>query len=739
MLNLQCFAFTMPSNLQVYDALPSETGSTSPALCQPENQLRCEKGEPSKKSPKSSLPSRACILQFWQSWEWEFAACFLVLAIPIIISGTLYPHSGQPLPQWPFRVSINSLLSIYALALKAAIGFILTSCIGQLQWAWFSETRPLTDMLRFDSATRGANGALSLIWRQRFRQPLTALGCIIMVLSVAVDPFVQQLVRPVDCSVELLDDNAAATLPRTNVFNDEYKENFSTLQSTERTESLGKVIEGVLYDAIFNPGQDPPWQCSTGNCTFQDTYGTIGMCYSCQDVSEDVIINAACSRPNSSYASQHPTSGSDCPADSDFIVQSNITIGGHVKLGTEMKISSDGVLDPAVFADASADDRTGQIFETGNCELLFGFLVGATANSGGRIDWTTFDTDGLINGIPPDNLACKPDDPKDYWPCQGYGAASCSLGPCVQIYNATISAGVLEEHLVASSSGITWGTILKAGGGILYSALIDTHCPAAMETLSDRDTSVGSRWLQYNISLVEADMERGDNGSILGFRLPNNITSLLDNGCLYLARDFNSIVSIMKYLSGTVENAGGYAYSGPGPGAIVSVQDFQGPEVVRSIYNWGLTDFERVQSVVANISDSLTTYIRTQGGNAANAPIPAGTKPPRNVQGKVYHYATCLQAQWPWLSYPTSLAVSTTLFFLMVVKVTRRQGNSVWKASPLAWVLRVEGPGSEMFPSSQGSCKGMKDRSTQIAVHLFDGDLDGPRIRMADLKDPNLL
>lgn len=724
----------MPSNLQVYDALPSETASTSPTLCQPENQLRCEKAESSEKYPKSSLPSRACI---WSSWKWESATCFLILAIPIIIFGTLYPHSGQPLPQWPFRVSINSLLSIYALVLKAAIGFLLTSCIGQLQWAWFTETRPLTDMLRFDSATRGADGALSLMWTQRCRQPLTALGCIIMIFSVAVDPFIQQLVRPVDCSVELLDDNAAATLPRTNVFDDFSWRYSDAVEIMKRRMVYDKVVEDTLYKAIFNPGGDPPWLCSTGNCTFQDTYGTIGFCHSCQDVSSDVIINAACSNPNSSYASQHPTSGWDCPANSDFIVESNITIGEYVELGTKMNVTYFDNIDNAVFADAYAVGRTGLDLEADSRELLFGFLVGATANSGGRINWTT--SDGLIKGRPNDNLVCSPDDPKEHWPCQGYGAASCFLGPCVQIYNATISAGVLDEHLVASSSGISWGTIYAPDGSVLYSSLVDTHCPAGIGTLSDQNTSAGARWLPYNFNLTEADLVQSDHGSIIGFHLPGDVTSLLDSGCLYLLSADITGSSIKGYLSGAVQQEGavGMSSAGHGPAtAFLFIEKFRGPEAVRNIYNWGHTDFERVHDVVANISDSFTTYIRTHGGVSL---VLGGTELATDVQGNVYHHATCLQVQWPWLSYPASLAVLTTLFFLMVVKATKRQRGSVWKASPLAWVLRVEGPGNEIFSSFKGSCKELKDRSTQISVRLFDGDQDGPRIRMADLKDPNLL
>lgn len=633
------------------------------------------------------------------------------------------------MPQWPFKVSINSLLSVYALVLKATIGLILTSCIGQLQWAWFSETRPLADMLHFDSATRGADGALGLIWRQRFRQPLTALGCIIMILAVAVDPFIQQLVRPVDCSVELSDGNAAATLPRTNVFGGFGYDGTSLVD--DRPQRMGewdKIIESVLYNAVFTLGQDRAWQCSTGNCTFQDNYGTIGICHSCQDVSADIVISATCSHSNSSYASHHPTSSSDCPANSSFIIESNFTASEYMKVGTSTKVSPIGSTDTQVVADAHADVDT--LF--GIRELLFAFLVGPTANAGGRIDWTT-------SG----NSTCDPVESGGSWRCQGYGAATCSLRPCVQVYNATISAGLLEEHLVASSSDSTWGTVPDWSGFPAYLALLDTQCPTEIKTSMNSTPSVEGRWLPYDLNLTDPDHKESipysnTSGVYTPYytqvHFPDDIASLIENGCLYLVSPDDIILHTLNYLIGTV--VAGEMLVRNTDSEIQSMSGFTGPDIIRSIYNWGHTDFERVQGTFANISDSFTAYIRTHGGSPQ---LSNSTTFPRDVQGKVYHYATCLEVQWPWLSYPASLAVLTTLFFLIVVEATRRQRASVWKGSPLAWVLRAERPGNEIFPSSHGPCKQMKKRSTQIAVHLFDGDTDGPRIRMADLKDPNLL
>lgn len=723
----------MPSILQAYDALPSETASSSPTLRQLDNQQSCEKTNSSVALPTSDFASRACPSQSWTVWKWEFAACFLVSAIPFIIFATLYPHGSQPLPQWPFKVSINSLLSIYALVLKASIGFILTSCIGQLQWTWFSEMRPLADMLHFDNATRGADGALGLIWRQRFRQPLTALGCVIMILAVAVDPFIQQLVRPVDCSVELSGAIVGATLSRANVFDGYgFEGNFSSTEFQKSVENGDRAVENVLYDAIFTLRQNPPWQCSTGNCTFQDTYGTIGICHSCRDISADVIFNATCSHPDSSYASQHPTSASDCPVNSSFTLESNITAGEYDRLatGTTMTVLSNGGVGAVQVADAVSDTEPSGSFSGAVSGLLFRFLIGALANTDGRIDWTTSD-----------NSACDSEDSEGSWVCQGYGAATCSLKPCVQIYNATISAGVLEEHLVASSSDTAWGVINEPRGHALYLALVDSHCSPGSQTSSNQDSSVRSRWLPYNFNLTDADVELNEQGSMISFHLPDDIKSLLSSGCLYLISAGTIMNSVAPYLSGTVQtDAIGMmtSVSNPpmaGDSIIDSLSNFTGPEFIRSIYNWGHTDIERVESVFANISNSLTAYIRTHGGSTKAMGI---IDLPRDVHGKVYHYATCLQVEWPWLSFPTSLAVLTTLFFLMVVAATKKQGASVWKASPLAWILRAEGPGNENSLSSTRTCKGMKERSEQLAVCLLDEDGKEPCILMADVKDPNL-
>lgn len=727
----------MPPSLQSYDALPSEsrfslqTSSSCPSESQPAREHTTQSTVP----PSSDRTSESSTSRFWTNWEWEFAACLFVFATPLITFATLYPYNArdQPLPQWPFKVSLNSLLSVYSIILKACIGFVLVSCIGQLQWTWFSEIRPLSDMVCFDSATRGADGALSLIWYQKFRQPLTTLGCIIMILVIAVDPFIQQLIRPVNCSVEVSGDHATASLPRANLFvgygyNGYVNRTGSPTPQRRDIEMTEKDIVDTLTDAIFSPGQAPPWQCLTGNCTFP-TYGTIGFCSSCQDISANVTITANCSDPDPD-ASSDQTSTAACSANSNFTLDSNLTTAEYIKLGTRMTLLSvpkrgtsvlEAVPDTTLLAHAYSVLETGDLNNKRN--LLFGFLLGATAGTKGRVDW------GPDN---PGNSKCNLiEQPESSWSCQGHGAALCSLNPCVQIYGASISAGVLKEHLIESSSDTPWGTICDSRGGLAFLSLIDTQCSPATHP------SNGSRWLPFNYNLsIPFYANYLDETP-----LPDDIMSLLESGCLYLISADGIIDVATLYLRGKIE-AGGYGTtrSQLADDVVLQLMDFEGPVTMQGMYNWGQTSFERIQSIMGNISSSFTTHIRKHGGTPQ---VMGSLNFSRDVQGKVYHYATCLQVEWAWLSFPASLALLTILLLLLVIRSTGRQGpgGSVWKASPLAWILRAETPGHEAFPSSHGSCDRMKERSRQIAVHLSDGNKESrePRIHMADLKDPNLI
>lgn len=698
----------MPPSLAPYNALLPESVST-PTLVDA-NYVPTENDfKPTIESADPTSLGQGVISWYWKNWKYESAACLLVLSGPVIIFGTLYPHNGQPLPQWPFDVSINSILSVYALVLKASIGIILTSCIGQLQWRWFAlDSRPLYDMVRFDQATRDASGALDLMWRQRIQQPLTTLGCAITILAVAVDPFVQQLLRPVDCSIELPDDGMTADLPVATCFDGTAYGgpfNYDNLNN-----ALEKDIENALYTGTFAPQQDILWQCPTGNCTFSD-YGTIGLCNSCEDVSADVLVNFA------NISEYHPAG---IPPGPNIAVHSSYNTSEYVSMSMNMSATQLWFGAPVNVAVAAAEQYPPPLTATSrddirDAKLVFGFLIGATVKANGRIDWTN-----------PGNSTCNPESVTESWSCRGYGAATCTIKPCIQVYNATVTAGTFKENLLTTMSGADWGRIRKVDAEDIYLAILDSQCSSQERTDSFPDSKLKDRWRPFDFNVTESDSAQFPNS------LPDNIASLIENGCLHLMSPDRLFYSVGQYLQGFVQSTSSFMGGGSDDFVIFVLSDFQGPPVIRSIYNWGNTDFERVESTLTNISHSLTTYIRTHG----RAQSSDGANYTRTTQGKVYHYATCLEVKWLWLSFPSVLSLLTLLLFFLVIEIARKENTPVWKASPLAWVLRTDGPGDGRFSISGGACEAMQDRARQIAVHL-DG-MGGPRIGMVDMKDPHL-
>ncbi|KAI0896075.1 hypothetical protein F4806DRAFT_50498 [Annulohypoxylon nitens] len=379
------------------------------------------------------------------NWIWEFAASFLALAMIVTIFGTLYPHDGRPLPQWPFQISVNALLSVYSMVLKAALSFIRVSCIGQFQWGWFSRERPLYDLVRYDDAGRSAWGSTQLLWFQRLSQPLMSLAGLLMILSLGIDPFIQQLVSSADCSVALND--RKALLPRTNMFND-----------LSETSTFEYDIDSAMLRGISNSGNGLYPECTTGNCTFSVHYGTMGYCSSCEDYSNEITtesIDYSSLAANSSDGQSTPCSGnsttwsvkSSLPNDT-FI--SSLWELSHLNVTFNATECSSWPGTDYFHAEVASMDVQYQETSRGQQErpdkIVAKILVGKTTFSDRNVDISTGQT------IP----GCQ-NKSSNSWRCGQYGAATCTLQPCVRVYNATVEAGHLTERLVTESGDLAWG------------------------------------------------------------------------------------------------------------------------------------------------------------------------------------------------------------------------------------------------------------------------------------------
>lgn len=498
-------------------------------------------------------------------WKWEIAACWLFLVAIFAILATLYPHQGRPQPNWPYDISINALLSVYSAVFQACLAYVVSSGVGQLQWRWYGQERPLFDLVRYDAAGRGPLGSLRWLGTNHLRQPLTTLGAIITIITIAIDPFIQQLVAYDGCSVP---QNGTAVLPRTNYFID-LGTHLAVFEN-----AVPPQLEAAVNTGVFSGAQPVSFNCSTGNYTFAETFATVGYCSKCQDISDSIQFAVI---PNGN------TSNQESSAPPTLIT----SIPGGISVTTNL--SNEGIFDVAAMG----------IAEGGEIQ----FLVANTSILG------LADTLGGINKT---TLGCNDPELKDTWTCRSWGAASCTLGSCVRVYRSSITAGALTETVLEDSSGIQWGIDqLPTTDFGSTASLVDTQCvsPEEMDGLINEgykiDPSV--RWLSYNTTTDPS------------LKMPPDSTfpeSLQAHNCLYsidASTDSNLFASyIWGFLTGNITcqlGSAGYCMV------------LTGPQDLLSIYNFSSVNFEDVQKTIGNTADSLTNFVRENGN--PNRSIPA--------------------------------------------------------------------------------------------------------------------
>ncbi|KAI6080531.1 hypothetical protein F4821DRAFT_55152 [Hypoxylon rubiginosum] len=602
----------------------------------------------------------------WKHWIWELVASFFVLAIPLIIVGTLYPHSGQLIPQWPFRISVNALLSVYSVVFRICLTFIVASCIGQLQWTWFSLDRPLYDMVRYTNAANGSWGSFQLLWTQGVRQPQTALGALILILSVAIDPFIQQLLTSTDCDIKV--PNVKATLPRTNFLDNS---------------------NGAL-ESLFDPASSPmtgvsgtdtllSWQCLTGNCTFSKVYGTLGFCSSCEDLSAQVVtdVKYRCGEIGSAQNSSDPCEAS---WQIDEII-SSLSVGNifFPPNGPWLNIT----VNPGPYMISSRISRP----------WVTPHKYGAVVLKG-----ATLDSPLGINPPTGANItSCKSSEALDTWHCRGYGAASCALQPCVRFYNATIDNGQLRENLV-SQYVVSQSVWIRSD---LY-GIVDTQCVSEGEgqSLKERGYAMDSRWISYNFSTPS-----------LGELVINDTLglSLLEHECLYvITGQVASTIGDVWYNQMSITN---WSVLIGGPDSPYVLSELEESQLLQILYNATRTNFNSVENAFANFAEEATNWIRTHGNTSFSHP----------AVGNVMHYAICLQVNWAWISFPVLLASLTLILFIMVVVNNSMRRMPVWKSSPLVWILRWCYGSSELESLSDGKIDDMEEVSKDTMVVFSNG------------------
>ena len=103
---------------------------------------------------------------FWgTSWTWEILSCLTSIVFFIAIIVVLWKYDGKPMPDWPYGITLNALVSVLSTIMKATMAFIVAESLAQLEWSWFRGGNKLSDLAMLDAGSRGAMGSLLVLLR----------------------------------------------------------------------------------------------------------------------------------------------------------------------------------------------------------------------------------------------------------------------------------------------------------------------------------------------------------------------------------------------------------------------------------------------------------------------------------------------------------------------------------------------------------------------------------------------
>nr|KAK5451168.1 hypothetical protein LTR18_001185 [Exophiala xenobiotica] len=618
----------------------------------------------SRKSPAHG------IFKILSIWWLEMICCAIFMGAFLAIVATIYSYQGRPLPEWPYHLTVNTLIAIYVVILKAALLLVTAQGIGQLKWRWFERERPLIHLADFDDASRGVWGSLTLLWMLKARYTIASCGAFITVAALLIDPFAQQVISTYECQLEA--PSSHATIPRTNMMN----ESGSHIGAGENAITIG--LQKAINAGIYNPGTPVEFDCPTGNCTFPDVYHSVGYCSSCIDVTDSLVITYVVATGGYNYT--------------------NISLPGYWEddygyLQWVDPISA--TIDDPFSTPDNPSSPTNVNFVMNYTEKA---IVAAELNIGS-------------------NVTC-PEGSQVQWGCGGGssgGASTCTIEPCVRSYKAYIAGGRLSEELASASNLRIWQAVSNFATN---NATINIAClsPGTRDHVTQLELTLEDNgWLSTpNLSMIQGSEDDyfipTENEAFPNISIPAE--------CVYQFDVVQTDGAVQRFLETYLNDTVGmfppsvYAY------------DYSGPAQLLVMWNNSNLDFENLNSTFANIAESLTTRVRQNSPQSHSRP----------AYGVVLQQQTCVHVRWAWLAYPAALiALTLTFLTAMAIKTGRGEmKRHDWKSEPLAMIFH--GLDDQTIKMTEAerlvTRKDMRDAAKQVVVRLGEDENGAWRVEV---------
>ena len=121
-----------PSGQQTYHMSPPPLNPVSSGALGPENAVVLASTATSQSSPKNVSAWSLCLRFFRYGWNADGFGCAIAALSLMAICIILQVHANKPLPEWPYGITINALIAIFTVILKAGVALPLSegSLIG---------------------------------------------------------------------------------------------------------------------------------------------------------------------------------------------------------------------------------------------------------------------------------------------------------------------------------------------------------------------------------------------------------------------------------------------------------------------------------------------------------------------------------------------------------------------------------------------------------------------------------
>ncbi|RYC61420.1 hypothetical protein CHU98_g4801 [Xylaria longipes] len=210
----------------------------------------------------------------------QVCSVLFLLALIILLSRL----DGQPLSTWTIAVSPNAVISILSIASKASLIYALGQTISQLKWLHLTKKPDsLADLQHYDDASRGPLGAFRMFWKVRSGHFIAYIGCVIILLALAFEPFSQQLLHFEERVITIPDTQSSVSFSTAYDFQGDGVDGASAVIVGPRDNPMTAAAVNGVYDVV----KDPPFDCPGSTCSYP-TFTTFGVCSECADITKTI-------------------------------------------------------------------------------------------------------------------------------------------------------------------------------------------------------------------------------------------------------------------------------------------------------------------------------------------------------------------------------------------------------------------------------------------------------------------